>query len=304
MASAPEGTTGRYTEDEIASQPGLWARAAASASEFAGALPRPGERVAVVGCGTSWFIAQSYAALREAAGHGETDAFAASEFPAGRRYDRLLGLSRSGTTTEVLDLFAQVRGTMATSAITADPNTPIVDAVDELAVIDYADERSVVQTRYATTQLMLLRAHLGEDLASAIADAEKALTEPLPEAALAAEQITYLGRGWTVGLANEAALKMREAARFWTESYPAMDYRHGPISITGPGRAVWMFGEPPAGLTEQVAGVGGTMVTSTLDPLADLVRAQRVAVQVALTRGMNPDVPHNLTRSVILDAGH
>lgn len=46
-----------------------------------GGLPRRGERVAVVGCGASWFMAQSYAVLRETCGHGETDAYAASGFP-------------------------------------------------------------------------------------------------------------------------------------------------------------------------------------------------------------------------------
>ena len=63
-----------------------------------------------------------------------------------------------------------------------------------------------------------------------------------------AEQFTFLGRGWTCGLAQEAALKMREAAGAWTEAYPAMEYRHGPISIAGPGRVTWMFGDVPEGL--------------------------------------------------------
>ena len=66
---------------EVASQPGCWLRAAGLVPGVADLLPARGERVAVTGCGTSWFIAQSYAALREAAGHGETDAFAASEMP-------------------------------------------------------------------------------------------------------------------------------------------------------------------------------------------------------------------------------
>ncbi|MEV5575787.1 sugar isomerase [Spirillospora sp. NPDC052269] len=291
--------TGQHTESEIGSQPNLWRRAATDgASVVADALPRPGERVAVVGCGTSWFIAQSYAALREGAGLGETDAFAASEFPFGRRYDRVLALTRSGTTSEVLALLD--RTDLPTVAITADPSTPVMTAADEVIVLDYADERSVVQTRFATSQLVLLRAHLGEDLGPAIADAERALAEPLPEAALTAEQFTFLGRGWTVGLAHEAALKMREAATAWTESYPAMEYRHGPIAITGPGRVAWMFGEPPSGLTDQVTGVGGTMIAGALDPLADLVRVHRLALHLARQAGYDPDTPRNLTRSVIL----
>ncbi|MBW5422845.1 sugar isomerase, partial [Streptomyces sp. BG9H] len=35
-------------------------------------------------------------------------------------------------------------------------------------------------------------------------------------------------------------------------------------------------------------------------PLADLIRAQRLAVALAESRGYDPDRPRNLTRSVIL----
>ncbi|WP_030451435.1 SIS domain-containing protein [Herbidospora cretacea] len=284
-----------HTESEIASQPALWARAADLAASAP--LPRPGERVAVVGCGTSWFVAQAYAALRESAGQGETDAFAASEFPLGRAYDRVLALTRSGTTTEVLALLSTVE--TPTVAITADPATPVMTAAGEVVVLDFADERSVVQTRFATTQLALLRAHLGEDLTGPIADAELALSDDLGDLA-GAEQYTFLGRGWTTGLAAEAALKMREAARAWTESYPAMEYRHGPISIAGPGRVTWMLGAAPEGLAAEVLDCGGTFVESARDPMAELVKIQRVAVARALANGLNPDEPLHLTRSVIL----
>src|SRR6202046_3730245 len=116
---AQQQATGVRTEQEIASQPDCWRRAAAVAGDVAGLLPAPGERVAVVGCGTSWFIAQSYAAAREQSGHGETDAFAASEMPFGRRYDRVVALSRSGTTTEILRLLDRLRGPVRTVAIPA-----------------------------------------------------------------------------------------------------------------------------------------------------------------------------------------
>ncbi|MFF9194988.1 SIS domain-containing protein [Streptomyces sp. NPDC014779] len=296
------------TSAEIATQPAAWRRAALAAADFDG-LPKPGERVAVTGCGTSWFMALAYAALREAAGLGETDAFASSEFPAHRPYDRVVAITRSGTTTEVLDLLAALRGRVPTTVLTADPKTPVMTAADEVAVLDWADEESVVQTRFATTALAFLRAGLGDvreatgvkPVEEAAVDAELALTEPLPEAALGAEQWTFLGRGWTYGLALEAALKMREAAGAWTEAYPAMEYRHGPIAITAPGRVAWVFGELPEGLAGDVARVGGTLVSRPgTDPLADLVRAQRLAVTLAESRGLDPDRPRNLTRSVIL----
>ncbi|MGI5441562.1 SIS domain-containing protein [Streptomyces shenzhenensis] len=289
-----------HVEDELNSQPECWTRAAQAAPGHGGALPAAGERVAIVGCGTSYFMAQAAAALREGAGQGETDAFAASEFPYGRSYDRVVALTRSGTTSEVLDLLGRLRGSTPTTAVTADPDTPVRTAADDVVVLDFADERSVVQTRFATTALTLLRAHLGLHTDTVVADARTALAAPLPEGLVDCTQFTFLGRGWTVGLANEAGLKMREAALSWTEAYPAMEYRHGPISITTSTTATWMFGEAPEGLAEQVRGTGGRWIEGTLDPLAELVRAQRLAVAVAARRGLDPDRPRHLTRSVIL----
>ncbi|MEE1845245.1 sugar isomerase [Streptomyces sp. NPDC007076] len=289
-----------FVEIETASQPECWRRAAELARTQSAALPAAGERIAVVGCGTSFYMAQAYAALREGSGQGESDAFAASEFPAGRGYDRVVALTRSGTTTEVLELLERLRGTTRTVAITADPNTPVMTAADDIVVLDFADEQSVVQTRFATTLLTLLRAHLGLHTEDVVRDAETALAEPLPEGLVDCTQFTFLGRGWTAGLANEAALKMKEASLSWTESYPAMEYRHGPISIATSGTATWMFGTAPEGLEEQVLATGARWVQSGLDPLAELVRVQRLAIARAAARGLDPDSPRHLTRSVVL----
>ncbi|RKE20618.1 SIS domain-containing protein [Streptomyces sp. TLI_171] len=299
------------TGEEIATQPENWRTAAALAATGPAGLPQRGERVAVVGCGTSWFMAQAYAALREAGGHGETDAFAASEFPHARRYDRVLAITRSGTTTEVLRLLATTG--LPSTAITACPDQPVAAVAGHLVDLGFADESSVVQTRFATTVLALLRAHLESEAArpagvgtveQAAADAERAVAWQVPQELVALEQISFLGTGWTNGLAQEAGLKMREAALAWTEAYPAMEYRHGPISITAPGRAAWAFGELPDGLAGEVAAVGGRLVADSqpggLDPLADLVRVHRLAVALAEHRGLNPDRPRNLTRSIVL----
>jgi fructoselysine-6-P-deglycase FrlB-like protein len=289
------------TEREVASQPACWRHAGRLAAEVTGSLPARGERVAVAGCGTSWFMAQSYAVAREEAGHGETDAFAASEMPLGRRYDRVLVLSRSGTTTEILQLLARLRGTVPTVAVTAAAWAPIARAADAVIDLGFADEESVVQTRFATTELALLRAHLGHDPGPAADAAERVLATPLPAGLLAARQFTFLGTGWTCGLANEAALKMREAAGMWTEAYPAMEYRHGPVSVTSEDSVVWLFGSPPDGLAEEIAAAGGTAWTGQEHPLAELVRVQMLAVGLARARGLDPDRPRNLTRSVILE---
>src|SRR5690349_242798 len=102
-SKAPQPVLGAHMEAELASQPEVWQRAVGQAQAEAGRLlPPDGQRIAVIGCGTSWFMAQSYAALREDAGKGATDAFAASEGFLDRGYDALIAITRSGTTTEVL----------------------------------------------------------------------------------------------------------------------------------------------------------------------------------------------------------
>ena len=291
-----------FVAEEIGSQPDCWERAVSLAAKVEG-LPSAGERVAVVGCGTSLFIAQSYAALRESAGLGETDAFPASEFPYARRYDRVVAICRSGTTTEVLELLRHT-GT-PNVAVIGDPGTPIVETADTVVPLEFADERSVVQTRFATTALTLLRAHLALSEPSLlpgdlVAQAAEAVNAPLPEGAAERTQFTFLGTGWTNGLAHEAALKVREASGSWTESYPAMEYRHGPISVTDERSVTWFFGAPPEGLADEVKATGAVVSTSGLDPVADLIRAQRLAVALAERKGLNPDEPRNLTRSIVL----
>ncbi len=288
-----------HVDDEIASQPVCWRRAVAIAPEMMG-LPVDGERVAVVGCGTSWFVAQAYAGRREGGGHGETDAFTASEVPA-RRYDRVLAITRSGTTTEVLDLLRSLTGHVRTTVVTADATSPVVECADEVVPLDFADERSVVQTRFATTTLTLLRTSLGEDLTPVIEQAGQALAEPLPDGVLDRRQFTFLSTGWSIGLAHEAALKMREASLSWSESYPATEYRHGPMSITDSATVVWLLGDNPAGLDAEIAAMGGLVVASPgRDAQAELIRTQRLAVAVGTGRGLDPDIPRNLSRSVIL----
>jgi fructoselysine-6-P-deglycase FrlB-like protein len=288
------------TEREIASQVSCWRRAADLADGLTPALPAPGERVAAVGCGTSWFMAQAYAALRETRGSGETDAFTASEFPADRRYDRIVAISRSGTTTEVVRLLDDLGSATATTAISAVADTPIPALTTHAVVLDFADERSVVQTRFATTALALLRRHLGEDLTRACADGDLAIASDLSVDPAHFDHFVFLGHGWTSGLANEAALKMREAAQAHTEAYPAMEYRHGPISLAGPTSLVWILGTPDPGVADDVRATGATVVVAEGDPMAELIRIQRSAVAVALARGLDPDHPRNLTRSVVL----
>jgi fructoselysine-6-P-deglycase FrlB-like protein len=283
---------------EIASQPDCWARALQSVDEAAKILPGRGERVAVIGCGTSWHIASAIAAARESAGHGETDAFPASELPA-RNYDAVLAVTRSGTTVEVLDALRDVPPSVRKIGITADASTPIREAADQLLVLDYADEQSVVQTRFATTVLTLARAHIGHNLAPVLEQAKAAVAADLDERLIDRPHYVFLGRGWSTGVAREAALKNEEAASAWTEAYPALEYRHGPLSTANDDSVVWLLGVDDNVLVNDISRTGAMVVATGGDPQAELVLAQRVAVATAEVRGLDPDRPRYLARSVM-----
>src|SRR5579875_2222538 len=96
-------------ETEIASQPELWARAAALASEVADQLPEPGARLAVIGCGTSLFMAQAYATV--------------------------LAISRSGTTTEVVRALEELGPGSDRVAISTAAGLPVVDAAQRAVLL-------------------------------------------------------------------------------------------------------------------------------------------------------------------------
>ena len=288
------------TSHEIESQPELWRRSLELLDDATRMLTRPGERVLVIGCGTSAFVAESFALLREQAGFGETDAAYASEPRPWRPYDAVIGITRSGTTTEVIDALRALPEGVRTVVVTGVADSPCAELADEVLLLDFADEASVVQTRFPTTFLFLARAAFGEDVSGLPAEAEAALAAGAPEAPEGFDHVVYLGRGWTYGLAQEAALKIREAAQAWAESYPLLDYRHGPLAVAHPGSLVWFLGVVDDGLARDVEATGAVVVQSEADPLVQLALAQQLAVRTAVGRGLDPDNPRHLTRSIVL----
>ena len=286
------------TERELFSQPEIWSRVLADSSRNTAILPAPGRPVLFVGCGTSYYIGESYARLRNAAGLGRTRAAIASEIPYVDSDEVVVVLSRSGTTGDVNRIAAELGSDHRIIGIIGDPATPLPALCDAYVLLDYADEVSVVQTRFATSALTALRASLGEDLSGLVEDARTALAAPLPDPL--PDHVVFLGHGWTVGVANEAALKCREAAGFWTEAYPVMEYQHGPIAAAGPGTLVWSFDPLPDFVTEAVSGTGARVHVPDLDPQAQVAAVHRLAVALAGRAGRDPDHPHFLSRSVQL----
>ena len=299
-ASVPDAP-GRVTAEEIASQPELWRRAQQQADDGIAGLPRPGERVLVLGCGTSYYVAAAYAALREQGGQGVTDAVIASELgDIVRPYDRVVAISRSGTTTEVVEALTRIAPHVPVTAVLGELGTPVGAGAAHIIDLSYADERSVVQTRFPTTLLALLRASLGQSAASRaamVAAGQAALSAPVD--ARTPRQLVVLGTGWAAHLAQEAALKCRESAGMWAEAYASGEFRHGPISVAGPGTLVWAMTPLTPLQIESIERTGASIHRGGDEPLAELVKLQRHAVAWAAAAGRDADRPAHLSRSVV-----
>jgi fructoselysine-6-P-deglycase FrlB-like protein len=288
---------GRLTEAELADQPAAWSAAARSAAASSGALDVAGSRMAATGCGTSYYIGGAFAELRETAGSGETDAFIASRIPTGRTYDTVVALSRSGTTRDLVHAMRSIPPATRRIAITGTPRSPIAAAADDVVDLSFADDRSVVQTRFATTALAFLRAAAGDDLAPVIRQGHEALHDGLPEVGRY-RHVVFLGSGWGSWLAAEAALKLREMAHVWCESYLDVEYEHGPVSVAGPGTLVWSLGPLSADVRACVEPTGAHIAESQRDPMAELVRVHRYGLALARSKDIDCDRPRYLRRSV------
>ena len=119
-------------------------------------------------------------------------------------------------------------------------------------------------------------------------------------------------------VALEAALKLKETALLLAEGLSSADFRHGPIAIVERGFPVLALdggGAAAADMAElerTLRGHPGPLLRLAPDPGAELpipagipealapivavVRAQQLAAEVALARGLDPDAPPGLTK--------
>ena len=181
---------------------------------------------------------------------------------------------------------------------------PSTDLASDHVTLAFADERSVVQTRFATAALVLLLSAWGWDVEASAAQAAAYLLSAVPKVVEMAQQFVFLGRGVATGIASEAALKLREVLGAWSEAYPTMEFRHGPISGIGNHSFVWVLDNSEPAIDDEIMRTGAHLLRAQGDALAELVRVQMAAEHLAVMRGIDADRPRFLSRSVILDGKH
>lgn len=211
-------------------------------------------KFAILGCGSSFMLAKSAAALL-----ASMPGTAASAIPAGDyilnhdfwretvRDSIVLLLSRSGMTSEMVWALKHIKENLGCPAvsITMKADNDLAPMCELNLVLDWCYDNSVCQTRTVTnlyTALLLLAArYAGKDSLreSVLAAAESSAGfhlkyRPVLQglAAMDWDHAVVLADGPVSGIAEEGALAFTEIAMLPGRYFHLLDYRHGPIVVS------------------------------------------------------------------------
>jgi len=205
------------------------------------------------GCGTSYYLAQTASILFEMITGFRSKSVASSEilmFPGSvfntRDENLFIPISRSGITTEVVKAAQLTRKhfNIPTLAISCDPDSTLIKESELKLTFPFDRENSVVMTGSFTTMVMSLiyLAYLRPrtkkvlpnfndvaDRSTKVVEKYESFIEDISNDREITDFV-FLGQGPYYGIANEAALKVQEMSISPSQSYHALEYRHGPIS--------------------------------------------------------------------------
>lgn len=273
---------GQLTRSAIAVQP-EWLRAVPE--RVAGRRLPEGGRVLLTGCGTSFHAALACGPAAQAL---EVVLGNAPEA------DVLVAVSHEGETLLTLEAVEGFSG--ETWAITGAPDSPIARAVDHVVVATPEIEKSYCHTVSYTCAVAAGRALLGEEIGDLPAAVERELAAD-PLVASGHERFVVAGAGSDTATVLEAVLKLREGVHVAAESYHTEQLLHGHLAaidssvrgfvLEGEGRAAERAHDAMRALGE--LGCEATLFP-TIHPIVDIVRFQRLTVDLAEARGVDPDL--------------
>ena len=206
----------------------------------------------------------------------------------------LVAISHEGETTLTLEAVRGFAG--ETWAITGKAESPIPQACDHVVVATPAVEESYCHTASYVCAVAAGQALRGEDV-SRLADAVEAkLSEgPLPVSTHERWLVVGAGRDWPTAL--EAVLKLREGAHVAAEAHQTEQLLHGHLAavddsvrcfvLEGEGRA----SERAVAVVRALGELGcDVTLVPTQHPVVDIVPFQRLTVDLAAARGIDPDL--------------
>jgi glucosamine--fructose-6-phosphate aminotransferase (isomerizing) len=244
-----------------------------------------------------------------------------------------LAVSQSGRSDDLVESAALARDAGAlTAAIVNDPDSPLAAACEFVLPIAAGAELSVAATKtFVATLAALLRLTAAWTRDDALVAALGRLPDRLAAASeldwsvalgtlLQGDSLITIGRGPTLAIAREAALKFKETCNLHAEAFSGAEFQHGPVSLVSERYPVLLFmptDAAAAGLRElavdlrrkgaavfvtEADGVAaGRLPVLTADhPDADAVcliqSFYALAVELARQRGLDVDQPRHLRK--------
>ncbi|MDQ7859326.1 MAG: SIS domain-containing protein [Armatimonadota bacterium] len=246
----------------------------------------------------------------------------------------VIGVSQSGRSIDVTEVVAEARRQGAlTVAVTNDPSSPLAERAAHVLPLAAGPEHAVAATKTFTASLAMLAALVvgwgqHRELARALGRlpevtgavlAQEAAIRALARKHAKRDPWIVTTRGYMLGVADEAALKLKEAAYTTAESLSAAELLHGPIAALDRKSTVLLLlppGRATAGLIDvRVQLRGRSVPTLTFafgddpgdvavraglpEPLAPIAAAPAVhlfAYHLAVARKLNPDSPRGLRK--------
>ncbi len=319
-------------------------------------------KICFLACGTSWHAARIAQFYGEAIAHIPVAVHLASEF----RYMSFFPekntlyiiISQSGETADALEALRLINAHgLATIALTNVATSTIVREAGGFLLTQAGPEIAVASTKAFSTQLAALYWFMHrialekklinrdelckaeEDLVT-IADVLEVSLEQYraridvvdaPRYA-AYEKALFLGRHSSYPLAMESALKLKEVAYVFAESYPAGELKHGPLALVDDTMPVYVFSHADPLIYQkilsnahEVKARGGRIIAFAyagqdelcslsetsfvishdipvlLGSLAMVAVMQYFVYAVARERGCPIDKPRNLAKSVTVE---
>ena len=240
-----------------------------------------------------------------------------------------LAISQSGKSPDLLAAVEQQRDAGAFVVVLVNAGeSPLAGLADVVIPLSAGAERSIAATKSYIASLAAIAALVAawaEDgaLEKALARLPDQLARafaldwsPAVAALRGATNLFVLGRGYGLGVAQEAALKFKETSALHAESFSAAEVRHGPMAIVGDAFHVLAFGGTDRaaasvraaadefrgrGATVLLADAGGGDLPAiaahpAIEPILMIQSFYRMASALAVARGCDPDSPPHLNK--------
>lgn len=303
-----------------------------------------------LGCGSSFMLAKGAAELFRSFPETSACAVPAGDYLTDPLFWReavrdsiVVALTRSGRTSEIVRAVRSIRESLACPVVSLSmtAGNDLSPLSDLELTMDWCYDRSVCQTRTVTnlyTATLLLAAAYTKNMnlsraVRSVCGGSAAFQEhcrPILEriASLSWNNVVVLADGPVSGIAEEGALAFTEIAMLTGRYFHLLDYRHGPIVVSGPDTLTLVLLRPgeealQGALVRDVVGHGGTVVTVSEQPgnpygaaahvqleeagdfaawgIPFIYIAQMTALLKALSLGGNPDAPKGLDPYITLN---